>query len=54
VDISSNGFRAEYENKDLQRGDRVRFRHEGGTGSAVVVWTRIVGLTVEAGFQVSR
>jgi hypothetical protein len=54
VDLSLGGFRVRYESAQLERGDRVQFRHKAGTGSAVVIWTRILGSTLEAGFQVTR
>jgi len=53
VDLSPSGFRARYESTGLERGDHVHFRHKTGTGEAVVIWTRILGPTVEAGFQVT-
>jgi hypothetical protein len=53
VDVSSTGFRARYTSTELERGDRVRYRHKAGTGSAVVIWTRILGPSIEAGFQVT-
>jgi hypothetical protein len=53
VDVSSSGFRARYASTELERGDRVRYRHKAGTGSAVVIWIRILGASIEAGFQVT-
>jgi hypothetical protein len=52
MDRSPTGFRARYESPELQRGDRLHFRCKDGEGSAVVIWTRIVGLTIEAGFRI--
>ena len=54
VDRSPRGFCASYESTDLQRGDRVRFRHQDASGVAVVVWTRIAGRSVRAGFHVAQ
>ena len=51
LDISTGGFRAACESKDLERGDHVRFSHPGGTGTAVVIWTRVAESGMEAGFQ---
>ena len=52
VDISGRGFCAKFESGELQRGDRTRFSHRDAVGSAIVIWTRILGAMVEAGFQV--
>jgi hypothetical protein len=50
LDVSVNGFRARHHCADLQRGDRVRFDHGSGAGSAVVIWTRVSGVVIESGF----
>lgn len=54
LDFSSSGFRAAHNCHDLQRGDRVQFDHKDATGSAVVIWTRVVSGTIETGFLLSR
>ena len=50
VDVSASGFRAAHSFKQLCPGQEVAFRHEAGGGVARVVWTRILGQTVESGF----
>ena len=54
LDFSENGFRARHTCPDLQRGDRVRFDHQQGAGSAMVIWTRVVGATIESGFLIGQ
>ena len=54
VDLSSSGFRIKCDSRELQRGDRIHFRHKDAAGSAVVIWTRILGPTIEAGFRVTN
>ncbi len=53
LDLSPNGFRAQHGCRDLQRGDHIRFLHKDATGSAVVIWSRILGSTIESGFLVN-
>jgi hypothetical protein len=54
VDLSPSGFCAKYESSELHRGDRIRFRHKDAEGFAVVIWTRILGQTCEAGFYITK
>ena len=53
IDVSPDGFCASYESRDLQRGDRVLFRYKDACGTAVVVWTRVAGRSVRAGFHLT-
>jgi hypothetical protein len=52
IDLSTSGFRASHTCKELSSGQEVAFCHDGGEGMARVVWTRIVGPSVETGFFV--
>ncbi|HLJ16621.1 MAG TPA: hypothetical protein VKV15_19145 [Bryobacteraceae bacterium] len=52
VDVSAGGFRAAHGCSSLGSGQLVRFRHNTSTGTARVIWTRIVGPCVETGFLV--
>jgi hypothetical protein len=52
LDVSASGFRAAHRFKELCSGQEVVFSHDGGAGVARVVWTRILGQTVESGFLV--
>jgi hypothetical protein len=51
-DMSLGGFRMVHQSQDLAAGQLVTFIHFAGQGKARVVWTRIVGATVESGFLV--
>jgi hypothetical protein len=53
-DISSHGFRAAHNCRDLSTGQTVLFAHAHAAGHARVVWTRIAGLSVESGFSYLR
>jgi hypothetical protein len=50
---SARSFRAQCNTSELRRGDRVNFRHSKGKGCAVVLWTRILRRTMEAGFHIT-
>lgn len=50
VDVSSGGFRARHRDFSLGTGDKVSFQHAGGSGTAVVMWTRVFDGQVESGF----
>jgi len=52
IDVSSSGFRVRHESRELLTGDRVHFRYGTKSGSAIVVWTRVAGAMIEAGFQI--
>jgi len=52
IDLSATGFRASHTSKELCSGQEVAFCHDAGKGVARVVWTRIVGQSVESGFLV--
>ncbi len=50
MDMSASGFRASHTSKELCSGQEVAFCHDAVKGMARVVWTRIVGQSVESGF----
>ena len=50
IDLSASGFRASHTSKELCSGQEVAFCHDAVKGMARVVWTRIVGQSVESGF----
>jgi hypothetical protein len=52
VDISLHGFRAAHHHTGLVTGQEVHYSHSGGRGRARVMWTRILGSSVESGFLV--
>ena len=52
LDVSGRGFRAAHACRELHSGQIVRFRHDGASGEACVVWTRIEDERVESGFFV--
>ncbi len=52
VDKSSHGFRAVHNHLGLNSGEQVRFSSSESSGTARVMWTRIVGKTVESGFLI--
>ena len=52
VDVSHSGFRMAHDCSWLTAGQYVEFSHLEARGRARVVWTRIVGHTVESGFVV--
>lgn len=52
VDTSKSGFRAAYDYPALSFGQVVTFQHVAAQGNARVMWTRIVGVTIESGFAV--
>lgn len=54
LDLSASGFRASHTSKELCSGQEVAFYHDGEEGRARVVWTRIVGQSVESGFLVCQ
>lgn len=49
VDISHSGFRVRHDDLSLSTGDRVRYSHTGGSGDALVIWTRVFEGRVESG-----
>lgn len=52
IDYSRSGFRAVHERSDLHTGQLVRFRHIVASGTAQVIWNRILPGQVESGFLV--
>ena len=54
MDVSLNGFRASHRCPSLCTGDEVNFRHPQGSGTARVVWNRIVADCSESGFLILR
>ncbi len=52
VDISLHGFRAAHAFAGLTAGQEVVFEHAEAHGRARVMWTRILGASVESGFLV--
>ena len=50
VDVSLSGFRMAHDCSWLTAGQFVEFSHVEARGRARVVWTRIVGGSVESGF----
>src|SRR5437868_1720294 len=52
IDYSKSGFRAVHERSDLHTGQLVRFRHIVASGTAQVIWNRILPGHVESGFLV--
>jgi hypothetical protein len=52
VDVAGAGFRARHSAKALVSGQIVEFEFEGAEGHARVVWTRILGESVESGFLI--
>ena len=52
VDTSGHGFRAAHEHTGLVTGQEVEFEHPKARGRARVIWTRILGSSVESGFLV--
>ena len=52
VDVSDSGFRMAHQSSELTTGQVVDFAHAGGSGSARVMWNRIVEGRVESGFLV--
>jgi hypothetical protein len=54
IDLSASGFRASHTSKELCSGQEVAFCHDDGKGMAKVVWTRIVGQSVESGFLICQ
>lgn len=53
LDYSKSGFRASHSEMALSAGQRVRFRHAFGQGSALVIWNRVLAEHVETGFFIS-
>jgi len=49
VDISNSGMRVRHGDLSLSTGQRVRYSHAGGAGTALVMWTRVHEGTVESG-----
>lgn len=52
VDYSKSGFRAFHNYSELRPGQVVQFRHLVSSGTARVIWNRIVPERVETGFLV--
>ena len=53
-DISEEGFCATHKGVGLSAGQRVRFRHPHGEGSATLMWTRVLGAEAESGFLIGE
>ncbi len=53
LDYSKSGFRASHSQIALSAGQRVRFRHGFGQGSALVIWNRVLARHVETGFFIT-
>jgi len=53
MDVSDSGFRMAHACSALAAGQYVEFSHFEAKGRARVVWTRIIGGTVESGFVVA-
>ncbi len=54
IDLSASGFRASHTSKEICAGQEVAFCHDEEKGTARVVWTRILGQSVESGFLVCQ
>lgn len=52
MDFSNHGFRAVHDCSDLHAGQLVQFRHDVASGTARVMWNRILQERVETGFLV--
>jgi hypothetical protein len=52
VDVSESGFRAAHECAGLGAGQVVGFHSDLASGRARVMWTRVLGPSVESGFLV--
>lgn len=52
VDYSASGFRAVHHCASLHTGQLVEFRHTVSSGTARVIWNRILPERVESGFIV--
>jgi hypothetical protein len=52
VDYSNSGFRAFHNCSDLHSGQMVKFQHVVASGTARVIWNRILPERVESGFLV--
>ena len=52
VDYSTNGFRCVHNCSDLHAGQTVQFQHIVASGTARVMWNRILAERVESGFLV--
>ncbi|MGA2596388.1 MAG: PilZ domain-containing protein [Bryobacteraceae bacterium] len=52
LDYSRNGFRALHHCAELHTGQVVQFRHLIASGTARVIWNRILPERVESGFLV--
>lgn len=49
VDVSPSGLRVRHGDMSLATGQRVRYSHAAGAGTAVVMWTRVFEGAVESG-----
>ena len=54
VDASPHGFRIRHACLTLASGDHVDFEFRGRSGAARAMWTRIVGVEAETGFNILR
>jgi hypothetical protein len=52
VDYSNSGFRAVHHCSNLHTGQVVHFRHFVASGTARVIWNRILPERIESGFLV--
>ncbi len=49
LDVSQAGFRVRHQCLSLGSGERVGYAYAGGTGRAMVMWTRVFGGEAESG-----
>jgi hypothetical protein len=52
LDVAASGFRVQHESRSLVSGVTVHFDFPGVEGLAQVMWTRILGNSVESGFHI--
>jgi len=52
MDVSRSGFRMAHANQSLHSGQVVNFSHSCATGTARVMWNRIMDQSVETGFRI--
>lgn len=51
-DQSKSGFRLAHRDPDLEAGEKVEFFIDGSSGTAMVVWRRILEGHIECGFVI--
>ena len=54
IETSTTGFRASHESKDLEPGLVVRFKRDGVSGEARLIWTQVLEGRRVSGFLVVR